>query len=86
MKGFNIGISSDSAVDVALMDPEGKEVERRNNLQSKQLFSGSRADASNSEIWSLDFSHPIWIVYLHMYAPLVPVVSTNPNTLLQAKK
>jgi hypothetical protein len=84
VKDFNIGIASDTSVDVALLNPEGKEVERRDNLQSMQLFSGSRADASKSEIWSMDFSHPIWIVYLHMYAPLVPVVSTNPDTLLLA--
>jgi hypothetical protein len=84
VKDFTIGIASDTAVDVALLNPEGKEVERRDNLKSMHLFSGSRADASKSEIWLLDFSKSVWIVFLHMYAPLVPVVSTNPATLLLA--
>jgi hypothetical protein len=86
VKDFNIGVSSDSSVDVALLNPEGMEVERHNNLNSLQLFSGSRADASKSEIWSIDFSHSIWIVSVHMYAPLVPVVSTNPATLLEMNR
>ena len=86
VKDFNIGVASDTTVDVALLNPKGEEVERHNNLNSMQLFSGSRANASKSEIWSLDFSKSVWIVFVHMYAPLVPVVSTNPNTLLQLNK
>jgi len=84
VSNFNIGVASDSSVDVALLNPAGKEVERRDNLKSMQLFSARRADASKSEIWSLDFSHPIWIINVHMYAPLAPLVSTNPATLLLA--
>ena len=86
VKKFNIGIASDTSADVALLDPKGEEVERHNNLNSLQLFSGSRADASKSEIWSISVAKNVWILMVDMYSPLVPVVSTNPNTLLEVNR
>jgi hypothetical protein len=82
VKNFTIGVSTDSTADVALLDPSGKEVERHDKVNAVQLFSASRADASKSEIWSISVSKAVWAVIVNMYAPLVPVVSTNPNTLL----
>jgi len=82
VESFTIGISTDSTADVALLDPNGKEIERHNNLNSMQLFSATRTDATKSEIWSIDVSKAVWAVTVNMYAPLVPVVSTNPGTLL----
>lgn len=82
VKNFTIGVATDSSADVALLDPSGKEVERHNKVGTTQLFTGSRADASQSEIWSIDVSKAVWAVIVNMYEPLVPIVSTNPNTLL----
>jgi hypothetical protein len=82
VKDFTIGVATDSTADVALVNPDGKEVDRQNNLDSMHLFSATRTDASKSEIWSIDVSKPIWAVMVNMYAPLMPVVSTNPATLL----
>ena len=82
VKEFTIGVATDSTANVALMNPEGKEVDRQNDLSSMHLFSATRSDASQSEIWSIDVSKPVWAVMVNMYAPLVPVVSTNPATLL----
>jgi hypothetical protein len=86
VKDFKIGVATDSAADVARLDASGKEVERHNNVSTIQLFSGSRADASQSEIWSLQVSDAVWAVYVNMYAPLLPIVSTNPATLLTIQK
>jgi hypothetical protein len=86
VKNFKIGVATDSTADVALLDASGKEVQRQNNLGSIQLFSGTRADASQSEIWSLQVSNAVWAVYVNMYAPLLPIVSTNPTTLLTIEK
>jgi hypothetical protein len=83
VKKFTIGIATDSTADVALLDPSGKEVERHDKVNATQLFSASRADASKSEIWSIDVSKAVWAVIVNMYSPLVPIVSTNPNTLLR---
>ena len=82
VKEFTVGVSTDSTADVALVNPDGKEVERQNNVSSMHLFSATRTDASKSEIWSIDVSKPVWTVTVNMYAPLVPVVSTNPETML----
>jgi hypothetical protein len=86
VKNFVIGVATDSAADFALLDPSGKEVERQNNVGTIQLLSGNRADASQSEIWSLQVSNAVWAVYVNMYAPLLPIVSTNPATLLLVEK
>jgi len=83
VKDFNISISSDSSIDAALVNPQGKEVQRKNDINSLQLFSGNRADASKAEIWSIDLSHAVWNVQLHFYGELTPIVSTNPATLLK---
>jgi hypothetical protein len=85
VKTFSIGVSTATSADVALLNPEGKEVQRHDNLKSMDLFSATRTDESKSEIWSISVANAVWVVYVHMYAPLVPVVSTNPETLLQVK-
>lgn len=81
---FTLGVSTDSTAEVALLDSEGREVERHRDVSDLQLLSGHRADSSKSEIWSLSISKAKWAVILEMYAPLVPLVSTNPATLLLA--
>jgi len=83
---FTLGISTDSTADVALLNPAGQEVERHNGIGSLQLFSATRADASDSEIWSLDVSKAVWSVVVHFYGDLNPIVSTNPATLLRSKE
>jgi hypothetical protein len=82
VKDFTIGVATDSTADVVLVNPAGKEVDRQNNLNSMHLFSATRSDASKSEVWSIDVSKAVWAVMVNTYAPLVPVVSTNPITLL----
>lgn len=82
VKDFTIGVSTGSTADVALVNPSGKVVKRKDNVNSMHLFSATRNDASKSEIWSIDVSKSEWLVTVAMYAPLVPVVSTNPKTLL----
>jgi hypothetical protein len=83
VKKFTVGVATDSTADVALLDPSGKEVERHDKVGTTQLFTGSRADASKSEIWSISVSNAVWAVIVNMYDPLVPIVSTNPETLLR---
>jgi len=82
VKEFTLGVNSDTSVDAALLNPQGKEVERHNQIGSLQLFTGKRSDAAESEIWSLDITHAVWAATITMYAPLVPIISTNPKTLL----
>ena len=82
VKEFTLGVNSDTSVDAALLNPQGKEVERHNQIGSLQLFTAKRSDASQSEIWSLDITHAVWAATITMYAPLVPIISTNPKTLL----
>lgn len=84
VREFFIGVASDAGADVTLLDATGKEIEKRHDIDSMELFSATRADASASEIWSLSFSKVIWQVTLRCYAPLVPIVSTNPATLPQS--
>lgn len=82
---FTIGAATPDGADVALLDPQGKEVQRQNNIQGIALFTASRKDASQSQIWSLSVSNVVKGLVVKMYEPLVPVVSTNPHTLLLKK-
>jgi len=82
VKEFAIGVGADTRADVALVDPSGKEVERQRELNSMHLFSVTRADESKSEIWSIRVRKAVWAVTVKPYAPLVPIVSTNPTTML----
>lgn len=79
---FGIGISTDSTADVALLDSAGREVARHEGVGDLLLLEGRRDDASESEIWSISISKAKWAVNVEMFAPLLPVVSTNPATLL----
>src|SRR5690606_648885 len=85
VKDVTLSVFSDASVDVALLNAQGQEVERHNQISGTQLFTAQRSDASQSEIWSLDISHAVWAAAIKMYAPLVPVISTNPQTLLLEK-
>lgn len=79
---FTIGAATPDGADVALLDSQGKEVQRQNNIQGIHLFTATRKDASQSQIWSLEVSNVVKGLVVDMYEPLVPVVSTNPHTLL----
>lgn len=82
VREFHVGVAADAEADVALVDPNGKEIERHQNIDSMQLFSATRAEASHSEIWSIDVSKVVWQLTVRLYAPLEPIVSTNPDTLV----
>lgn len=86
VKEFNIGVSTDSTANVALVDPRGETVQKVKEVGRLHLFSGTRPDASLSEVWSLDVSDAVWSVVVHFYGDLSPVVSTNPATLLRVQK
>ncbi|NLT69573.1 MAG: hypothetical protein GXX91_02620 [Verrucomicrobiaceae bacterium] len=81
---FTVGVSSDSTVDVALLNPAGEEVRRETDIQSLELFSAERTETAAPEIWSLDISNAVWAVTVRLYAPLQPVVATRPETLLRS--
>jgi hypothetical protein len=83
VKEFKIGVTTDSAADVALLDANQKVVERQEHVNGLQIFSATRKDTSKSEVWSLRVASAVWLVTVTPYEPLVPLFSTNPRTLLQ---
>lgn len=83
VKTFSVSLSTDSTADAALLDSQGNVVEKHDNISGLQVFSGHRTDASKSEVWSLRVANTVWLVTLFPYEPLVPLFSTNPDTLLQ---
>lgn len=85
VKEFSMGVAGSPQADVALVDPSGQEVERVPALKSLHLFSATRADASKSEIWAIHIRSAVWGVTVKPYAPLAPIVSTNPSTMLLVK-
>lgn len=84
VRQFSIGVAADAGADVALLDPDGKEIQKRQNVDSMELFSATRPDPSKSEIWSIALSKVVWQLTVRGYAPLMPLLSTNPETLLLA--
>jgi len=85
VKEFTIGVAGSPLADVALVDPSGKEVDRQPELNSLHLFSATRPDDTKSEIWSIHVRKAVWGVTVKPYAPLAPIVSTNPSTMLLVK-
>jgi len=85
VKSFTISVSTDSSADVALLDASGKEVTRQEGVHGLELLSGTRTDASKSEFWSLNVSDAVWLVNVTLYDPLIPILSTNPDTMLIAE-
>jgi hypothetical protein len=78
--------SKDNFADVALVDAQGKTVDQQKISHEKpHQFSGERTDASQSEIWSINISNANWGVDVKFGDTLMPVVSTNPATLLRKK-
>ena len=78
---FQLGISADQRASVALLNPEGKTVMEQKDVNSMTLFTGKRADASRSEIWAVEIRNAVWQVSVKMYEPLIPLLSSNPDTL-----
>jgi len=82
VKSFTLSVSTDSQAKVALLDGQGNKVQEKNLTNQMELFPASRADASQAELWALEASDAVWLVTVGVYAPLAPVLSTNPQTLL----
>lgn len=78
---FQIGVSADQKASVELLDPSGKCVMANDNVDSMTLFGAKRTDASRSEIWALNVKKAVWQVSVKMYEPLLPLLSSNPDTL-----
>jgi len=89
VKKFTINVttpSKDNFADIAIVDAQGKTVEQQKISHEKPYkFSGERSDASQSEIWHIDISNANWGVDIKFGDSLMPVVSTNPATLLRKK-
>jgi hypothetical protein len=89
VKNFTITMttpSKDNYADIAIVDAQGKTVGQQKLSHEKPYkFSGERSDASQSEIWSIDISNANWGVDIKFGDTLMPVVSTNPATLLRKK-
>lgn len=81
VKKFSLAVAGSPSVNAALRSPDGKVVQQKMNIGSMELFSATRLDASKDEVWSISFSSSVWVATLRLYAPLVPIVSTNPDTL-----
>ena len=82
IKQFTIGIAPDDNAVAVLTDSHGKEVVRDDHINSPQPISATREEASHAEIWSLEISSPVRVLF---YKPLLPVVSTDPGMLLLQK-
>ena len=78
---FQLGISADQRASVALLNPAGKTVMEDGNVNSMTLFTGKRTDVSRSEIWAIEVRNAVWQVTVKMYEPLLPLLSSNPDTL-----
>lgn len=85
VEDFIIGVKSAPQARVTLRNSQGKEVKTRDVIDTLELFTGNRADASQPEIWSIEVSQVVWAVAIHFYGSLQPVVSTNPTTLLRSQ-
>jgi hypothetical protein len=89
VREFGIKIAGDNAaerVKAALVDPQGKVVEEKDNLAQAHQFVGTRPDASPGEIWSLRLSQPSQGVledYHVQLQGLPPVLSSTREALLK---
>ncbi len=78
---FSVGVGG--GVDAKLCDPDGRPVASAAAKGDIVILEGKRSDASRSEIWSIGLSQSKWKVTLVLFDPLLPLVSTNPSTILR---
>lgn len=84
VKDIKIEVLGDlnETVDVALLSPQGKVMDKLKGIEELRLLKCSRQDASKSEIWALELSNAVEDCAIRLGAPLVPVVSTSSGNLL----
>ncbi len=84
---FHLVVSGDpgETLTATLLDPAGKEVFSKKDFDEKTIFTGKRKDASKAELWSIRLGAAKEDASLRLCAPLIPVVSDNPTTLLRLK-
>ena len=72
--------------DIAIVNAQGEKIEQSKiAYKAPHTFTVTRADASQSEIWSIEISNANWGVDIKFGDSLTPVVSTNPVTILRKK-
>ncbi len=72
-------------VTASLVNPEGAEVQKEMNFDQTRIFHGKRSSNAPAEIWAIDFKKAVEDVSIQFQAPLLPLLSANPDLLLRSK-
>ena len=81
VKDFAIGASGKAKI--CIRSITGETVLKNTVTGDLQVFECSRKNADKTEIFYLEVSNIFWAFNFTLYAPLSPVVSTNPETLFR---
>lgn len=83
---FTFTVSAKPAADVRIIDPAGKTRAEKKKITSAEIISVSCGKSAEDQVWSIDIRQAVWETVIRMHAPLVPILSDDPETLLKPKR
>ncbi len=75
----------DEYITASLVNPQGIEVQKETKFDQTRIFYGKRKPNAPAEIWAIDFKSAVEDVSIQFQAPLLPLLSANPNVFLRSK-
>lgn len=80
---FTFTVSASPGADVRIIDPAGKVRAEKKKISAAELLSVRCGKAAGDQVWAIEIRKAVWETVLHMHAPLVPILSENPEILLK---
>ena len=80
---FVFTVSASPSADARIIDPAGKVRAEKKNITAAELLSVRCGKTAGDQVWAVEIRKAVWKTVLHMHAPLVPILSENPEILLK---
>ena len=86
VKNFSVevGATRNESVTAAILDPAGKRVAGKENINSTTLLEVQVPDPEKGGIWAINIRKAVEDYHLRLSAPLVPVLSPSPEYVVTA--
>lgn len=80
---FTFTVSAKPNADVKIIDPAGKVRAEKKKIAAAELLTVRCGKLPEDQVWAIEIRKAVWETMLHMHAPLVPILSENPEILLK---
>ncbi|MBE6371899.1 MAG: right-handed parallel beta-helix repeat-containing protein [Lentisphaerae bacterium] len=83
---FTFTVSARPGADVRIIDPAGKIRAEKKKIASAEILPVRCKKSSEDQVWAIDIRQAVWETMIRMHAPLIPILSDDPATLLKPKR